>query len=105
MSSRNFEFPNRFNSFQIEHVITVMTGCGVVILICRGLIPDENLVWQPEVLLSHVASELHYVPSEWKGQVRAFFYFIELRKSAHVLYIYLKKNDFDILLFETFQIE
>ncbi|PAV75132.1 hypothetical protein WR25_13595 [Diploscapter pachys] len=53
---------------QIEHVITVMTGCGVVILICRGLIPDENLVWQPEVLLSHVASELHYVPSEWKGQ-------------------------------------
>ncbi|CAI2352683.1 unnamed protein product [Caenorhabditis sp. 36 PRJEB53466] len=53
---------------QVEHVLTVITVCGVVILICRGMIPDENLVWQPEILMTHVASELHYLPSNWKGK-------------------------------------
>ncbi|VDN22450.1 unnamed protein product [Cylicostephanus goldi] len=54
---------------QIEHVLTVISVCGVVMVICHGMIPDENLVWQPEVLLAHVTSELNYVPAEWKGQV------------------------------------
>ncbi|KJH41230.1 autophagy protein Apg9 [Dictyocaulus viviparus] len=53
---------------QVEHVLTVISICGVIILVCHGLISDENLVWQPEVLLTNVASELHYVPSEWKGK-------------------------------------
>ncbi|KAJ1374443.1 Autophagy- protein 9 [Parelaphostrongylus tenuis] len=53
---------------QVEHVLTVISVCGILIVVCHGLISDENLVWQPEVLLTNVASELHYVPSEWKGQ-------------------------------------
>uniref|UniRef100_A0A158P9Y2 Autophagy-related protein 9 n=1 Tax=Angiostrongylus cantonensis TaxID=6313 RepID=A0A158P9Y2_ANGCA len=53
---------------QVEHVLTVISICGIIIVVCHGLISDENLVWQPEVLLTNVASELHYVPSEWKGQ-------------------------------------
>ncbi|EFO95573.1 CRE-ATG-9 protein [Caenorhabditis remanei] len=53
---------------QVEHVITVITVCGIIILICRGMIPDENLVWQPEILMTHVTSELHYLPSTWKGK-------------------------------------
>lgn len=53
---------------QVEHVITVITVCGIIILACRGAIPDENLVWQPEILMTHVASELHYLPSDWKGK-------------------------------------
>ncbi|CAJ0939953.1 unnamed protein product, partial [Mesorhabditis belari] len=52
---------------QVEHVLTVMTVAGVVMIVCRSLIADENLVWQPEALLSHAASELHYLPVEWKG--------------------------------------
>ncbi|CCD74231.2 Autophagy-related protein 9 [Caenorhabditis elegans] len=53
---------------QVEHVITVLTICGIVVLVCRGMIPDENLVWQPEILMTHVTSELHYLPSTWKGK-------------------------------------
>ncbi|VDM52276.1 unnamed protein product, partial [Angiostrongylus costaricensis] len=53
---------------QVEHVLTVISICGIIIVVCHGLISDENLVWQPEVLLTNVASELHYVPSEWKGK-------------------------------------
>ncbi|CAL2043979.1 unnamed protein product [Caenorhabditis brenneri] len=54
--------------FQVEHVLTVITVGGAIILICRGMIPDENLVWQPEILMTHVTSELHYLPSAWKGK-------------------------------------
>ncbi|EPB71291.1 autophagy protein Apg9 [Ancylostoma ceylanicum] len=54
---------------QVEHVLTVISVCGVIMVMCRDMISDENLVWQPEVLLAHVTSELHYVPSEWKGQL------------------------------------
>lgn len=50
-------------------MLTVISVCGVIMVVCHDMIPDENLVWQPEVLLAHVTSELHYVPSEWKGQV------------------------------------
>ncbi|CAB3396700.1 unnamed protein product [Caenorhabditis bovis] len=53
---------------QVEHVITVISVCGIIIVICKGMIPDENLVWQPEILMNHVASELHYLPPEWKGK-------------------------------------
>uniref|UniRef100_A0A1I7T9X6 Autophagy-related protein 9 n=1 Tax=Caenorhabditis tropicalis TaxID=1561998 RepID=A0A1I7T9X6_9PELO len=53
---------------QVEHVLTVITVGSIVILICRGMIPDENLVWQPEILMTHVTSELHYLPSTWKGK-------------------------------------
>ncbi|GMS80172.1 hypothetical protein PENTCL1PPCAC_2347, partial [Pristionchus entomophagus] len=51
---------------QIEHMLTVITVCGVIAVACRSIIPDENLVYQPEVLLNHVTSELHYVPDHWK---------------------------------------
>ncbi|WKY13987.1 hypothetical protein Q1695_004652 [Nippostrongylus brasiliensis] len=53
---------------QIEHVLTVISVCGVIMVVCHGIMSDENLVWQPEALMTHIASELHYVPPEWKGQ-------------------------------------
>ncbi|CAI4231308.1 unnamed protein product [Auanema sp. JU1783] len=52
---------------QIEHVLTVIAVCGGIFIFCNSLIPDENLVWQPESLLSRVAAEIHYVPVEWKN--------------------------------------
>lgn len=48
-------------------MLTVITVCGMIAFACRSIIPDENLVYQPEVLLNHVTSELHYVPEHWKG--------------------------------------
>ncbi|CAD6192338.1 unnamed protein product [Caenorhabditis auriculariae] len=56
---------------QIEHVLTVISAGSVILVASRGLVKDENLVWQPEVLMTHVASELHYLPGEWKGHAHA----------------------------------
>uniref|UniRef100_A0A7I4Z0T8 Autophagy-related protein 9 n=1 Tax=Haemonchus contortus TaxID=6289 RepID=A0A7I4Z0T8_HAECO len=53
---------------QVEHVLTVISVCGVIMVVCHGMMSDENLVWQPEALMTHIASELHYVPTEWRGQ-------------------------------------
>ena len=33
---------------------------------CRACIPDENAVYNPEVLMSSVISEIHYAPETWK---------------------------------------
>ena len=52
----------------VEHVLTIMTGLGVVIAVCRVFIPDENMVWCPEKLLLAVLAEIHYLPDKWKGQ-------------------------------------
>lgn len=52
----------------VEHVLTIMTGLGVLTAICRVFIPDENMVWCPEKLLIALLAEIHYLPDNWKGQ-------------------------------------
>ncbi|CAH1183544.1 unnamed protein product [Phaedon cochleariae] len=52
----------------VEHVLTLMTGVGGMTAICRGLIPDETVVWCPEQLLQCVVMHTHYLPSGWRGQ-------------------------------------
>lgn len=56
------------NTLAIEHLLPVMTFLGIAIPICRGLIPDESLVWCPETLLQGVVMHTHYLPPRWKGQ-------------------------------------
>ncbi|XP_017044652.1 autophagy-related protein 9A [Drosophila ficusphila] len=54
--------------FQVEHVLTiiaVLTGVGVI---SRTLIPDENLIWCPEQLMTAILAHVHYLPSEWRQQ-------------------------------------
>lgn len=53
--------------FQVEHMLTVMTLCGVVIYGCAAFISDENLVWCPEWLMDVICAQIHYVPDAWKG--------------------------------------
>ena len=53
----------------IEHALTLMTGLGAIVAVCRVFIPDENMVFCPEKLLSAVVAHIHYFPvSEWRGQ-------------------------------------
>jgi hypothetical protein len=41
----------------------------VDIFVCnRVFVPDENLVWCPEKLLTAVLAHAHYLPDSWRGQ-------------------------------------
>lgn len=52
---------------QVEHLFTTLTTLGVMLAICRGFMPDENLVWCPEKLMISVLAHIHYMPDHWKG--------------------------------------
>lgn len=50
----------------VEHVITLMTGLGGAIAVCRSIIPEESMVWCPESLLQAVVVHTHYMIPDWK---------------------------------------
>ncbi|XP_023245456.1 autophagy-related protein 9A [Copidosoma floridanum] len=52
----------------VEHVLLMMTIAGTIAAICRSLIPDENLVWCPETVLTAVLAHTHYRPDNWRRQ-------------------------------------
>ncbi|XP_030370911.1 autophagy-related protein 9A [Scaptodrosophila lebanonensis] len=54
--------------FQVEHVLTIIAILTVVGVVCRSMIPDENLIWCPEQLMTAILAHVHYLPTEWKQQ-------------------------------------
>lgn len=38
-----------------------------MLLSYRGFIPDENLIWCPEQLMTAVLAHIHYLPVTWRG--------------------------------------
>uniref|UniRef100_A0A182JUL2 Autophagy-related protein 9 n=1 Tax=Anopheles christyi TaxID=43041 RepID=A0A182JUL2_9DIPT len=57
--------------FQVQHVLTLFTVLGMISVIARSLIPDENMVWCPEQLLRNVLAHVHYLPSVWRGHAHS----------------------------------
>lgn len=53
--------------FSMERVIAYMTMLGAVAAAAKAFIPDENLVWCPETLLTAVLAHTHYRPDSWRG--------------------------------------
>ncbi|XP_039255460.2 autophagy-related protein 9A-like [Styela clava] len=53
---------------RVEHVLTTITLCTIIVTICRSFIPKENAVSCPEQLMKKVLSQIHYVPSSWHGR-------------------------------------
>jgi hypothetical protein len=47
---------------------TVVWMCSMFTLCNRVFIPDENLVWCPEKLMSAVLAHAHYLPDSYRGQ-------------------------------------
>lgn len=39
--------------------------------IARGMIPEENLVFDPDASLREVVKWTHYLPGEWKGKLHS----------------------------------
>nr|XP_016930414.1 autophagy-related protein 9A [Drosophila suzukii] len=54
--------------FQVEHLLFISAGLGAIGVVCRTLIPDENLIWCPEQLMTAILAHVHYLPSEWRQQ-------------------------------------
>ncbi|XP_046397934.1 autophagy-related protein 9A isoform X1 [Ischnura elegans] len=74
----------------VDHVLTAITVLGVIVAICRAFIPDENLVWCPEALMTAVLAHAHYLPDGWRGRahtssVRSHFSQLFQYKAVYLL--------------------
>lgn len=69
----------------IEHILQIVSILTLLAIVSRVLIPDENLIFCPEQLMTAVLAHTHYLPIAWKGlahtsHVRAqFSQFFQLR--------------------------
>ncbi|GAB0087793.1 Autophagy-related protein 9 [Sergentomyia squamirostris] len=53
---------------QVQHVLTVMSALTAIVVIFRVFIPEENLIWCPEQLLTAVLAHVHYLPVTWRSR-------------------------------------
>lgn len=44
---------------------------GSILAVARGMIPEENRVFDPELLMTEVIQYTHYMPDEWKDQLHS----------------------------------
>lgn len=51
----------------VEHIFTIMSIAGLIVTGCRVLIPDEHLIYCPEILMRNILAHIHYMPDSWKG--------------------------------------
>ncbi|KAJ6597221.1 putative transmembrane protein [Mycena vulgaris] len=66
--------PDIFVHFEITPHRTVLFYLGVfgsVLAVARGMIPEENRVFDPEFLMTEVIAFTHYMPDEWKGELHS----------------------------------
>ena len=56
------------DTLTVEHVLTIITCLTALVAACRALIPDENVVWCPETLMTAVLAHVHYLPDDWRGR-------------------------------------
>uniref|UniRef100_A0A1B6D492 Autophagy-related protein 9 n=1 Tax=Clastoptera arizonana TaxID=38151 RepID=A0A1B6D492_9HEMI len=52
----------------VDHVLSAITLLGGLVAGFRVFIPDENLVWCPENLMTAVLAHVHYLPDNWKNK-------------------------------------
>lgn len=52
----------------VEHFVATMGVFGTIAAAARAFLPDENLVWCPETLLTAVLAHTHYRPDSWRDR-------------------------------------
>lgn len=63
-----------FTHFEITPHRTVLfyiTVFGSIMAAARGMVPEENTIFDPESLITEVIHYTHYMPDEWKGQLHS----------------------------------
>ncbi|KAH9483933.1 Autophagy-related protein 9 [Psilocybe cubensis] len=66
--------PELFINFEITPHRNVFFYLGVftaTVTVARGMIPEDNRVFDPELLMSEVVNYTHYMPDHWKGQLHS----------------------------------
>ncbi|EJD53203.1 APG9-domain-containing protein [Auricularia subglabra TFB-10046 SS5] len=66
--------PDFFLNFEITPHRTVLFYLGVfgsILAVARGMVPEKNRVFDPEVLMRDVIRYTHYMPNEWKGMLHS----------------------------------
>ncbi|KAF8163406.1 autophagy protein Apg9-domain-containing protein [Crassisporium funariophilum] len=66
--------PDLFLNFEITPHRTVFFYLGVfgaILTVARGMVPEDNLVFDPEMLMTEVIAYTHYMPEEWKHQLHS----------------------------------
>lgn len=101
----------------VEHVLQTASVLAIGAIISRVLIPDENLIFCPEQLMTAVLAHTHYLPISWKGnahtshvrehfgqffQLRAFYLLSELLSpitTPFILMFYIRPRAIDFVDF------
>jgi Autophagy protein Apg9. len=68
----------------VEHLLTILSFCGLLATVSRSMLPDENMVWCPEQLMTAIIAQIHYCPEHWKGQAHT----TQVRKEFSQLFHY-----------------
>ncbi|KAF9651480.1 APG9-domain-containing protein [Thelephora ganbajun] len=66
--------PDLFVGFEVTSHRTVLFYVGVfgsILAVARGMIPEENRVFDPELLIMEVIQHTHYMPDDWKDQLHS----------------------------------
>jgi len=66
--------PDLFVGFEVTPHRTVLFYVGVfgsILAVARGMIPEENRVFDPELLIMDVIQHTHYMPDSWKDQLHS----------------------------------
>ncbi|KZS88344.1 APG9-domain-containing protein [Sistotremastrum niveocremeum HHB9708] len=66
--------PDLFLHFEISPHRTVLYYLGVfgsILAVARGMVPDKNRVFDPELLMMELIRYTHYMPNEWKRKLHS----------------------------------
>lgn len=66
--------PDLFVGFEVTPHRTVLFYIGVfgsILAVARGMIPEENRVFDPELLIMEVIQDTHYMPDDWKDELHS----------------------------------
>jgi autophagy-related protein 9 len=73
--------PDILTHFEITPHRTVLFYLGVfgsTLAVARGAIPEENRVFDPEMLMTEVVLYTHYMPDTWKDQLHSKKVFLRI---------------------------
>lgn len=53
------------------NALACMTALTTIYAVSRGMIPDENMVYDPEWSIMQVIQHIHYMPDHWKENLHS----------------------------------
>ncbi|KAG1754351.1 putative transmembrane protein [Suillus lakei] len=66
--------PELISNFEItphRNILFYLGVFGAILAVARGVIPEDNRVFDPELLMTEVIQYTHYMPDEWKEELHS----------------------------------